>query len=87
MDPQKPKTKIKLEDAKTYREHHMKGGSECHFNGQVIPFGAMVETHAVSAKDTSRSNQFDPKVWPGIFFGHVFHAGWNLERGHYDRRH
>ena len=28
------------------------------FNGPLIPFGAMVEYHLVSAKDTSRLHQF-----------------------------
>ena len=67
--------------------HHMKGGSECHFNGPVIPFGAGVEYHSVCAKDTSRSHQFGPQVLPRILFGYVFYAGWNQESGHYDRRH
>ena len=35
-------------------------------NGPVIPLGAMVEHHRVSAKDTSRLHQFGPKVLPGI---------------------
>ena len=34
--------------------HHMKGGSECTLNGPVIPFGAMVDFHPISAKDISR---------------------------------
>ena len=37
------------------------------FNGPVIPFGAMVEYHPISAKDLSRLHQFGPKVLPGIF--------------------
>ena len=45
------------------------------FNGQVIPFGAMVESHPNSAKDTSRLHQFGPKVLPGIFLGCVLYAG------------
>ena len=36
------------------------------FNGPVIPFGAMVEYHLISAKDLSRLHQFGPKVLPGI---------------------
>ena len=36
------------------------------FNGPVIPFGAMVEYHPVSAKDLSRLHQFGSKViWTG----------------------
>ena len=45
------------------------------FNGPVIPFGAMVEYHPVSAKDLSRLHQFGPKVLPGIFHGYVLYAG------------
>ena len=38
----------------------VKGDSECHFNGPVIPYGAMVEHHPTSAKDKSRlSHQFN----------------------------
>ena len=44
------------------------------FNGPVIPFGAMVEHHPISAKDISRL-QFAPKVWPGFFLGYVLSAG------------
>ena len=43
-------------------------------NGPVIPFGAIVECHPVSAKDTSRLHQFGPKVLPGIFIGFVLYA-------------
>ena len=56
------------------------------FHGPVIPFGAMVENHPISAKDISRLHQFGPKVLPGMFFGYVLYAG-NLERRHSDRRH
>ena len=45
------------------------------FNGPVIPFGAMVECHPISAKDLSRLHQFGPKVLPGIFLGYVLSAG------------
>ena len=41
----------------------------------MIPFGAMVECHAISAKDQSRLHQFGPKVLPGIFLGYVLYAG------------
>ena len=44
------------------------------FNGPVIPFGAIVECHPISAKDTSRLHQFGPKVLPGIFIGFVLYA-------------
>ena len=42
------------------------------FNGMVIPFGAMVVIHPISAKDLSRLHQFGPKVLTGIFLGYVF---------------
>ena len=45
------------------------------FDGPVIPFGAMVEDHHISAKDLSRLHQFGPKVLPGIFLGYALHAG------------
>ena len=44
------------------------------FDGPVIPFGAMVEYHPISAKDLSRLHQFGKKVLPGIFLGYVFFA-------------
>ena len=37
------------------------------FHGQVIPFGAVVEYHAISAKDLSRLHRFGPKNLPGAF--------------------
>ena len=51
------------------------------FNGPVIPFGAMVEYHPISAKDISRLHQFGPKVLPGILLGHALYAGgiWTKE--------
>ena len=45
------------------------------FNGPVIPFGAMVEYHPISAKDQSRLHQFGAKVLPGVFLGYVLYAG------------
>ena len=44
------------------------------FNGQVIPFGAIVEYHPISAKDLSRLHQFGAKVLPGIFLGCALNA-------------
>ena len=44
-------------------------------NGLVIPFGATVEYHPISAKDLSRLQQLGPKVLPGVFFGYAFNAG------------
>ena len=52
----------------------MKSGLECFFNGPVIPCGAMVEYHPISAKDFSRLHQFDSKVLPGTFFGYVLYV-------------
>ena len=45
------------------------------FKGPVIPFGAMVEYHSISAKDISRLHQFGAKVLPGIFLGYALYAG------------
>ena len=45
------------------------------FKGPVIPFGAMVEYHRISAKDQSRLHQFGSKVLPGIFLGYALYAG------------
>ena len=45
------------------------------FNGPVIPFGAMVEFHSISAKDQCRLHQFGAKVLPGIFLGYALYAG------------
>ena len=56
------------------------------FDGPVIPFGAMVEYHPISAKDQSRQHQFGAKVLPGIYFS-VLRYTRNLERRHYGRRH
>ena len=42
------------------------------FNRPVIPFGAMVEYHLISAEDQSRLHQFGAKVLPGMFLGYVF---------------
>ena len=44
-------------------------------NGPVIPIGAMVEYHPISAKDQSRLHQYGAKVLPGIFLGYALHAG------------
>ena len=49
------------------------------FDGPVIPFGAMVVCHPISAKDLSRLHRFGKKVLPGIFLGYALYAGRNLE--------
>ena len=57
------------------------------FRGPVIPFGAMIEDHSMSAKDRSRLHQCGGKVLPGVFLGYALYAGRNLERRHFRRRH
>ena len=50
------------------------------FNGPVIPCGAIVEYHPISAEDLSRPHQSGPKVLPGTFLGIVvglLHNSWN----------
>ena len=44
------------------------------FDGPVIPFGAMVEYHPISAKEQSRLHQFGAKVLPGIFLDYALYA-------------
>ena len=53
-----------LADGKTPYERRV--GEPC--KGPVIPYGAIVEHHPISAKDQSRLQQFGKKVLPGIFF-------------------
>ena len=53
---------------------HMKGGSESPLNAPVIPFGAMVEYHPISAKDQSKQHQFGAKILPGIFRCYALYA-------------
>ena len=55
--------------------------------GPVIPCGALVEYHPISAKDISRLHPFGPKVLPDIFPRLCIVRGENLERRHYGRRH
>ena len=38
------------------------------YYGPLIPYGAMVEYHSISAKDQSGLHQFGAKVLPGTFF-------------------
>ena len=65
-----------LADGKTLYERRF-GKS---FNGAVIPFGAMVQYHAISTRDQSRLHQFGKKVLPGIFLGYALIARRILER-------
>ena len=44
------------------------------FNGPVIPLGAMVEHHPISAKDQSRLHQFGANVLTDIFLGYALYA-------------
>ena len=44
------------------------------FDGPVVPFGAMVEYHPISAKDQSGLHQFGSKVLPGVFLGYALYA-------------
>ena len=45
------------------------------FEGQIIPFGSLVECHFITAKDQSRIHQFGKKVLPGLFLGYAPYAG------------
>ena len=60
-----------LSDEKT--PHERRFGAP--FKGPVIPFGAVVEYHLVSAEDLSRLHQFSSKVLPGKFLGRALDAG------------
>ena len=42
--------------------------------GQIIPFGSLVEYCPISAKDQSRIRQYGKKVLPGLFFGYALYA-------------
>ena len=59
-----------LSDGKTPNER----GFGMPFNGRVIPFGAMVEYHPISAKDISGLHQFGSKVVPGKFLSYALYA-------------
>ena len=60
-----------LSDGKTPYERRFGMPSD----GPVIPFGAMVECHPISAKDQSRLLKFGAKVLPGKILGYVSYAG------------
>ena len=62
---------------------HMSSHMSAH-KGPIIPFGAMVEQHPISARNQSRLHQFGKKVLPGIFPGYALIAGSNLERRYSD---
>ena len=57
------------------------------FKGPVIPFGAMVQYHPISAKDQSGLHQFGARVLPSIFSRLCIVRVRNLERRHCGRRH
>ena len=65
----------------------VKDGLENHAKGPIIPFGAMVEYHPISARDQARLHQFDKKVPLGNFVGYELIAGERLERRYPGRRH
>ena len=44
------------------------------FKGPIIPFGWLVESYPISAKDQSRIHQFGKKVSPGLFLGYALYA-------------
>ena len=52
-----------------WRHHERRFGKP--FHGLVIPFGALVEYHPISARD----HQFGLEVLPGVFFGYAPNAG------------
>ena len=45
------------------------------FKEPIVPFGSLVEYHAITAKDQSRIHQFGKKVLPGLFLGYALYAG------------
>ena len=51
-----------------------------HFKGPIIPFGSLVESHPITAKDQSRIHQFGKKVLPGLFLGCALYA-WCIWKG------
>ena len=64
-----------LSDGKT--PHERRFGEP--FEGQIIPFGSLVEPYPISAKDQSRIHEFGKKVLPGFFLGYALYARVNLE--------
>ena len=66
-----------LSDEKTPRERRF--GTP--LNGPIIPSGAVVEYHPISAKDQSGLHQFGAKVLPSIFLVYAFYAGgvWKID--------
>ena len=60
-----------LSDGKT----QMKSGFGIPFNCPVVPFGAMVEYHTISAEDLSRLHQFGMKVLSGLYLCYVLYLG------------
>ena len=51
------------------------------YKGPIIPFGAMVAYHLISARNQSRLHQFGKKVLPGIFLGCVLIAEGRIWKG------
>ena len=50
------------------------------FDGPVIPCGAMVEYHPISAQNLSRLHQFGTKVLPGILLGRTRKSSRRIRR-------
>ena len=48
----------------------------------ILPFGATVEYHPITAKDKARLHQFGKRVCPGIFYGICAYCGRKLEERH-----
>ena len=68
-------------------KHRMNGELENNLEDLWFLFGSLVEYHPNSAKDQSRLHQFGKIVLLGIFLGYALHAGWNLERRYFGRKH
>ena len=54
---------------------HLVRGGRVPFNGSVVPFGAIVEYHPISAKRLVATAAVRPKALPSIFLGCALHAG------------
>ena len=59
-----------LSDGKTPSER----GFDAPFDGLIIPFGAELLYHTISAKDQNRQHQFASKVIPCMFIGYDIFA-------------
>ena len=73
----------KFKTSRQMEKHLTNGDLEEPFKGPVIPFGAMVEYQAISAKDQSRLHQFGKTVLPEIFLGYALFCVEYLERRYF----